>query len=52
MMQEQWKALEAVYSAGRSRAIGVSNFCASCLQCIHDIARVRPHVNMFRLHVG
>jgi len=52
MMQEQWKALEAAYSAGRSRAIGVSNFCASCLQCIHDSARVHPHVNMFRLHVG
>ena len=34
MMRAQWSALEAMYKAGKTRAIGVSNFCAACLDCI------------------
>ena len=30
----QWRAYEAFLSAGKTRAIGVSNFCQSCLACL------------------
>ena len=52
MMRQQWKALEELYAAGRTRAIGVSNFCDACLQCIASTATVAPHVNQFQLHAG
>ena len=52
MMQQQWKALEEVYAAGKTRSIGVSNYCAACLSCIAQTATVAPHVNQFQLHAG
>jgi len=52
MVQEQWKALEEAYFAGKARAIGVSNYCAACLRCIEAIATVSPHVNQIQLHAG
>jgi len=52
MMQQQWLALESVYAAGKSRSIGVSNFCAACLDCIAKVATVTPHVNQVQLHAG
>lgn len=52
MVQEQWRALESAYFAGKVRAIGVSNYCAACLRCIEAIATVSPHVNQVQLHAG
>eukprot|EP00462_Mataza_sp_D1_P011788 CAMPEP_0175155198 /NCGR_PEP_ID=MMETSP0087-20121206/20831_1 /TAXON_ID=136419 /ORGANISM="Unknown Unknown, Strain D1" /LENGTH=339 /DNA_ID=CAMNT_0016442305 /DNA_START=50 /DNA_END=1069 /DNA_ORIENTATION=+ len=52
MMQQQWRALEQVYKAGQTRAIGVSNFCKACLECIAEIAEVAPAVNQLQFHVG
>ena len=52
MMQQQWKALEEEYAAGRTRSIGVSNYCAACLECIAGKATVAPHVNQFQFHAG
>ena len=52
MMQEQWSALEEAYRDGRTRAIGVSNYCSDCLRCIATVATVMPHVNQFQLHAG
>lgn len=34
MVQDQWKALEHMYTSKKSRAIGVSNYCVECLRCI------------------
>ena len=48
MVQQQWKALEAAYAQGKTRAIGVSNYCSACLRCISKIATVQPHVNQVR----
>ena len=52
MMRQQWLALEAIYHANKSRAIGVSNYCEACLKCIADGATVTPHVNQFQFHAG
>lgn len=52
MMQHQWLALEKIYKEGRARAIGVSNFCQACLQCIREVWTIVPHVNQFNFHVG
>ena len=52
MIQQQWRALEAMYSAGRTRSIGVSNYCRACLECIAKVSSVEPHVNQLQLHAG
>lgn len=52
MMQAQWKALEEAYTSGRTRAIGVSNYCPACLACIAQTATISPHINQFKLHTG
>jgi diketogulonate reductase-like aldo/keto reductase len=51
-MQQQWAALEALYAAKRAKAIGVSNYCKTCLQCIMETATILPMVNQIQYHVG
>lgn len=51
-MQDQWKAMEAFYNAGKAKAIGVSNYCVSSLKCIAEVATVTPAVNQISFHVG
>jgi len=49
----QWKAYSALLAMGKARAIGVSNFCASCLECL--VAQTDgpvPATNQLQLHVG
>jgi diketogulonate reductase-like aldo/keto reductase len=50
--QEQWRALEDFYKAGKAKAIGVSNYCASSFKCINSTAKVIPAVNQIAYHVG
>ena len=52
--QAQWRAYQDFYSQGKARAIGVSNFCESCLKCLmsHPTSHVVPAVNQVQLHVG
>jgi diketogulonate reductase-like aldo/keto reductase len=52
MMKQQWMALEKRYKEGKTKAIGVSNFCQPCLECIAEIATVVPAVNQLQFHVG
>jgi 2,5-diketo-D-gluconate reductase A len=47
---EAWKALERVYSEGRARSIGVSNFQPHHLRKLHAETEVRPAVNQIELH--
>jgi len=47
-MQEQWAVLEKMYKAKKARAIGVSNYCTACLDCIAAKSTVTPHVNQIR----
>lgn len=30
----QWQAYESIYKQGKAKAIGVSNYCQSCLECL------------------
>lgn len=52
VMQAQWGALEQALAAGKTRSIGVVNFCQSALKCVLKTAKVKPAVNYYMLHVG
>merc|ERR1712157_141394 len=41
-----------LYKQGKTRAIGVSNYCGSCLDCLMESATVTPAVNQIKLHAG
>jgi len=47
---ETWKALERIYTDGRARSIGVSNFQPHHLRKLHADAGIRPAVNQIELH--
>lgn len=51
-MQEQWASFEAMYAQKKARAIGVSNYCQSCFECIAKTATIVPAVNQVQYHVG
>jgi len=51
-MQDQWKAMEDFYKSGKAKAIGVSNYCPSSLECIAKTATVTPAVNQVQFHIG
>ena len=48
----QWRAYEAALKAGKTKAIGVSNFCQSCFECLAGPGITVPAVNQIQLHVG
>ena len=50
--REVWKALEDAYSAGKVKAIGVSNFLKDDLQNILDGCTVKPMVNQILTHIS
>lgn len=43
-----WRALEALYAQGKTRAIGVSNFGAEQLRTLVKQASIKPHVAQIR----
>jgi 2,5-diketo-D-gluconate reductase A len=47
---ETWRALERIYSEGRARSIGVSNFQAHHLRRLHEETTVIPAVNQIEVH--
>lgn len=49
---ETWHALEDLYSTGRVRAIGVSNFLKHHLQSLEDSAMILPMVDQLEYHPG
>lgn len=49
---EAWRALEEAYTAGKLRAIGVSNFEEPDLKNILDHGSIKPMVNQILTHVG
>ena len=48
----QWEFLEHAYKRNKARAIGVSNYCLSCLRCLLKGATVVPAVNQVHFQVG
>jgi diketogulonate reductase-like aldo/keto reductase len=49
---EAWRALEEAHTAGKLRAIGVSNFERPDLDNLFDNASIKPMVNQVLAHVG
>ena len=47
---EPWKAFEKLYSDGKIRAIGVSNFKPHHLKVIFENCNIKPMVNQIELH--
>jgi len=50
LYSKTWRAFESLYAAGRTRAIGVSNFNAEHLQRLFDEHEIVPAVNQIELH--
>ncbi|MBP1047365.1 aldo/keto reductase [Enterococcus sp. BWM-S5] len=48
--KESWQALEALYKAGKIKAIGVSNFQIHHLEALLSYATVVPVINQIELH--
>ncbi|WP_163852616.1 aldo/keto reductase [Paenibacillus elgii] len=48
--KDAWRALEALYKAGRVKAIGVSNFQIHHLEDLMNDAEIKPMVNQVELH--
>mmetsp|Transcript_127463 Transcript_127463/g.231760 ORF Transcript_127463/g.231760 Transcript_127463/m.231760 type:complete len:327 (-) Transcript_127463:96-1076(-) len=54
----QWRVYEEFYYLGKLRAIGVSNYCPSCLDCLMNGipglkgAKIIPAVNQVKYHPG
>lgn len=49
---ETWRAFEELYSSGRVKAIGVSNFLPHHLQALESTATVKPMVDQIEVHPG
>jgi 2,5-diketo-D-gluconate reductase A len=54
-IRQQWAALtKELLLTNKTRALGVSNFCVSCLKCLEDTpgGALTPAVNQFKYHIG
>lgn len=51
-IQAQWQALEDIYAQKKARAIGVSNYCQTCFECLFKNSTIVPAVNQVKFHVG
>jgi hypothetical protein len=47
VMQAQWAVLEDALKSGKTRSIGVINFCEKALTCLLETANVTPALNYF-----
>lgn len=47
-----WKALEDAYTAGKVKAIGVSNFLIDDLENLIAHCKIKPMVNQLLIHIG
>lgn len=50
LFTETWKAFEEIYTSGRAKAIGISNFMPSAISTLLDSAAIAPMVNQFEAH--
>lgn len=49
---ETWRAFEKMYTDGKIRAIGVSNFQSKHLEALDEFASIKPMVNQVEFHPG
>lgn len=50
--RQVWKALEEAYSAGKIRAVGVSNFLREDIENLLETAKIKPMVNQILCHIS
>jgi aryl-alcohol dehydrogenase-like predicted oxidoreductase len=52
-VKAQWQVLQDFYEQRKTRAVGVSNYCYSCMECLDwTNGTVTPMVNQVEYHVG
>ncbi len=49
---ETWRAMEELYSQGKIKTIGVSNFLTKHLEPLLETAKVKPAINQIEYHPG
>lgn len=47
-----WRAFEEIYTSGKAKAIGVSNFNINHLEALFETAKIKPMVNQIEIHPG
>lgn len=47
---ESWRALEDIYTSGKVKAIGVSNYLVPHLEELMQVAKIKPMVNQIEMH--
>jgi diketogulonate reductase-like aldo/keto reductase len=54
LIQNQWAAMVEFYKAGKTRAVGVSNYCKGCYDtCLKDAGfDVMPQIHQIQYHLG
>jgi len=54
LIQNQWAAMVEFYKAGKTRSIGVSNYCKGCYDgCLKDGGfEVMPQIHQIQYHLG
>ncbi len=51
-IQSQWAVLEEALAAGKTRSVGIINYCPSGLETLMETAQVVPALNYIMCHVG
>lgn len=51
-IQAQWKELEEALAAGKTRSVGIINYCSSGLETLMETAKVTPALNYYMCHIG
>ena len=52
VIQAQWRVVEEALKKGKTRSVGVINFCQSAIDAVMTNASVPPALNYYMLHVG
>ena len=52
VMQAQWAVMEDALRDGKTRSIGVINYCEGSLKCLLETAKIKPALNYYMVHVG
>ena len=52
VMKSQWAVLENALLTGKTKSIGVVNYCEESLRCLLKSCKIKPAINYYYLHVG
>jgi 2,5-diketo-D-gluconate reductase A len=53
LVRDQWRAMVEFYKANKTGALGVSNYCKNCYECLSPSEfDVLPHIHQIQYHLG